>query len=308
MNNIEEIYYKLIYNYNEKVVLDSTFNVGFDEIDFPIKIVAKIGMKTLAEWEIDRRPSDELLEKNNLEYFSCDLKSALPVIIEENYKKYEQYYSEEEKELLKNLLHEYCNLSNDKLNDIFGHKGINELVDTMIPIKATEFKIINTKRGKYNQYYIIYDDKNQSDIKIEYDKLIEKLYYSSIINGQAGEFNSWKSIYGENENYLSIDDLYGTNREDLDNFGLLYSTNLEELEDRKYIIFLILDNIPTFRSNILYLAAIEYPKNSTLTITEVIENYIYDTFYTVSEKIQRRFITFLQRYCNNNNQSYIKRK
>ena len=42
--------------------------------------------------------------------------------------------------------------------------------------------------------------------------------------------------------------------------------------------------------------------------SEIIENYIYNTFYTVSETTQRRFITFLQRYCSEKENKYVKTK
>ena len=137
------------------------------------------------------------------------------------------------------------------------------------------------------------------------------MYSSSIINGQAGELD----ILTDNENkfiranFFSIDYLSGLNRDDLSNYNnFFYKPKNEELKEREFIILVISDIIPNCYDRILYFAPIEYPKGSKLTITKLIENFIYDTFCSVSEVTKRIYITFLQRYCNNNNQSYIKRK
>ena len=313
MNELDNIKYYFKNNensYSNSIDLRYLNVFNFVKFNYPIKIVAKAGMKTLAEWEIDEKPSDELLEKHIIDCPVVDLKSELSVLIEDNYKNYEQYYSEEEKILLRNLLSKYFDFSDDKLNDIFGYNDkISEMVKNMETIQATEFKLFKVR---HSETRYIFDKSYKSDKKIiDYDKLIKEIYYSSIINGRAGEVDIWRD-YDQNDSnshYYSIDKLYGFNRADLYKYNaFFYSPKTEELKDKEYIIFLIVDRAPRLDENILYFSLIEYPKDSNLTLIETIENYIYNTFYTVSETTQRRFITFLQRYCNDNTKQFVKTK
>ena len=125
------------------------------------------------------------------------------------------------------------------------------------------------------------------------------MYSSSIINGRVGELDIWQEKSQQEKKCYSIDNLSGFNKEDLSKYTyFIYSPEIEEFKGRDFFIFIICDIIPGFIDNFLYFAPIEYPKDSKLTITEIIENYIYSTFYTVSETTQRRFITFLQKYCS----------
>ena len=316
MNELDNIkYYFYSFNYNTNSYsnckdLRYLNDFNFVKFNYPIKIVAKAGMKTLAEWEIDKIHRDGLLKKYNIDYLTCDFKSELSVLIEENYKNFEQYYSEEEKKILRNLLSKYFNFSDDKLNDIFGYNDkITEMVKNMETIQATEFKLFEVRHLEMGY---IFEKCYKSDKKIiDYDKLIKETYYSSIINGRAGEVDIWRD-YDQDDfysHYYSIDKLYGFNREDLYKYNaFFYSPKTEELKDKEYIIFLIVDRAPRLIDNILYFALIEYPKDSKLTLIETIENYIYNTFYTVSETTQRRFITFLQRYCSDNTKQFVKTK
>ena len=313
MNELDNIKYYFKNNensYSNSIDLRYLNVFNFLKFNYPIKIVAKAGMKTLAEWEIDEKPSDELLEKHIIDCPVVDLKSELSVLIEDNYKNYEQYYSEEEKILLRNLLSKYFDFSDDKLNDIFGYNDkISEMVKNMETIQATEFKLFKVR---HSETRYIFDKSYKSDKKIiDYDKLIKEIYYSSIINGRAGEVDIWRD-YDQNDSnshYYSIDKLYGFNRADLYKYNaFFYSPKTEELKDKEYIIFLIVDRAPRLDENILYFSLIEYPKDSNLTLIETIENYIYNTFYTVSETTKRRFITFLQRYCNDNTKQFVKTK
>ena len=112
----------------------------------------------------------------------------------------------------------------------------------------------------------------------------------------------WKKCY-------SIDNLSGFNKEDLSKYSyFIYSPEIEDFKGRDFFIFVICDKIPGFIDNYLYLAPIEYPNYSNLTIYQIIENYIYNTFFTVSERVQRRYITFLQKYCNENDYKHVKTK
>ena len=313
MNELDNIKYYFKNNensYSNSIDLRYLNVFNFVKFNYPIKIVAKAGMKTLAEWEIDEMPSDELLEKHIIDCPVVDLKSELSVLIEDNYKNYEQYYSEEEKILLRNLLSKYFDFSDDKLNDIFGYNDkISEMVKNMETIQATEFKLFKVR---HSETRYIFEKSYKSDKKIiDYDKLIKETYYSSIINGRAGEVDIWRYYDQDDSNshYYSIDKLYGFNRADLYKYNaFFYSPKTEELKDKEYIIFLIVDIAPRLDENILYFSLIEYPKDSNLTLIETIENYIYNTFYTVSETTQRRFITFLQRYCNDNTKQFVKTK
>ena len=313
MNELDNIKYYFKNNensYSNSIDLRYLNVFNFLKFNYPIKIVAKAGMKTLAEWEIDEMPSDELLEKHIIDCPVVDLKSELSVLIEDNYKNYEQYYSEEEKILLRNLLSKYFDFSDDKLNDIFGYNDkISEMVKNMETIQATEFKLFEVRHSETS---FLFSKCYKSDKKIiDYDKLIKETYYSSIINGRAGEVDIWRYYDQDDSNshYYSIDKLYGFNRADLYKYNaFFYSPKTEELKDKEYIIFLIVDRASRLIENILYFALIEYPKDSNLTLIETIENYIYDTFYTVSETTQRRFITFLQRYCNDNTKQFVKTK
>ena len=181
---------------------------------------------------------------------------------------------------------------------------IKEMIESTETVKATEFNLFNLKKSWMDRY-IVGNKKN-----IVFDDLIKKMYLSSIINGQVGELDidensDYNDEYGY---YYSIDNLYGFNRDELNKYNFLYSTEVQELKGRKYIIFVILDRVPKFPNRILYFAPIDYPKYTDLSFIQIIENYIYSTFYTVSETTQRRFITFLQRYCSENKNQYIKRK
>ena len=310
LDNIKYYFKNNENNYSNSIDLRYLNVFNFLKFNYPIKIVAKAGMKTLAEWEIDEMPSDELLEKHIIDCPVVDLKSELSVLIEDNYKNYEQYYSEEEKILLRNLLSKYFDFSDDKLNDIFGYNDkISEMVKNMETIQATEFKLFEVRHSETS---FLFSKCYKSDKKIiDYDKLIKETYYSSIINGRAGEVDIWRDYDQDdfNSHYYSIDKLYGFNRADLYKYNaFFYSPKTEELKDKEYIIFLIVDRASRLIENILYFALIEYPKDSNLTLIETIENYIYDTFYTVSETTQRRFITFLQRYCNDNTKQFVKKK
>ena len=135
------------------------------------------------------------------------------------------------------------------------------------------------------------------------------MYSSSIINGRVGELDIWQETDQYEKKCYSIDNLSGFNKEDLSKYTyFIYSSEIEEFKERDFFIFVIYDRIPGFIDNILYLAPIEYPNYSNMTVYQIIENYIYSTFYTVSEPIQRRFITFLQRYCSEKENKYVKTK
>ena len=304
MVNLDNIEYEFYIRNNRKYI--DIENNRVNEYINPLVIVAKERMNIKAKWEISKMPSEELLKKNNIDPRTRDFKILIPISIEDNYKRYESSYTEEEKELLRNLLSKCFKLSEDKLNEIFGYKDIiTEMKNTMQPIAATEFKLL--KIYDWETSYFFKTGYVCAENKIIYDEQIRNMYFSSIINGHVGEVGKiWEDngCCDSDTYYCSIDNLYGYNREDLVNYNFLYSTRIEKIKGREYIIFIILDRIPKHTDRILYFAPIEYPKDSELTITEVIENYIYNTFYTVSEPIQRRFITFLQRYCNKDNKQY----
>ena len=297
-----------LYNIEIEKKIEKCLGHSLRETGIPFKIVAKAGMKTLAELEMTKIPSDELIKKNNIDLYNDNFKFVLPSIIEENYNPTIVYYSELEKELLSNLLSEYCELSDDKINDIFGSTDkIAEMINSMIPIQSTEFSLLN--KNKFMDK-IIYDEvKYLQDRKItNFDVLFEVMYSSSIINGGLADTNILVSDVYKYITIPSIYNLNGLNRQDLSSYSnLLYTPQKEELKEREYILLAIFDRVSGVPDRILHIAPIEYPKDSKLTITEIIENYIYNTFYTVSETTQRRFITFLQKYCNENNKTYIKR-
>ena len=300
MENLDNIEYEF---YTESHTnKNSLINIDFEKINrycYPIIIDAVAGLKTLAKWKI-KRPNNELLSKNNIDPDDYDFKNVLPIIIEDKYKSYEMYYSELEKELLRNLLSKYCALSDDKLNSIFGYEDkIKEMCEKIENVAATEFALLEITFPQEDTYYIDHYPK------IKFDDLINKIYSSAIINGREGELDEWESC---TDNYFSVENLLGFNREELVDYRFLYSTNIEELKGRDYIMFVIEDKIPKRSDRVKYIAPIEYPKDSKLTITEIIKNYIYSTFYTVSEPIQRRFITFLQRYCSEKENKYVKTK
>jgi len=290
-----------LYNIEAEEKIEKCLGHSFTETGIPFKIVAKAGMKTLAELEMTKMPSDELMKNDNFKY-------VLPSIIEENYKPTEVYYSELEKKILRNLLSDYCKLSDDKLNDIFGYTDkIAEMINSMIPIQSTGFSLLN--KNKFMKT-INYDDvKYLQGIKADsFDALFEEMYSSSIINGGLADTNIYVSDVYKYITIPSIYNLNGLNRQDLSSYSnLLYTPQKEELKEREYILLAIFDKVPWISDRILHIAPIDYPKDSKLTITEIIENYIYSTFYTVSETTQRRFITFLQKYCSENNKQYIKR-
>ena len=181
---------------------------------------------------------------------------------------------------------------------------IKKMIESTETVKATEFNLFNLKNS-WMYRYIVGNKKI-----IVFDDLINKMYLSSIINGQEGELDidensDYNDKYGY---YYSIDNLYGFNRDELNKYNFLYSTEVQELKGRKYIIFVILDRVQKFPNRILYFAPIDYPKNTDLSFIQIIENYIYSTFYTVSETTQRRFITFLQRYCSEKENKCVKTK
>jgi len=311
LNNIE---------IEEKIKKDLYYS--FFEIGIPFKIVAKAGMKTLAEWEMSKVPSDELIKKYNIDLFDADIKSVLPSIIEENYNPTIVYYSELEKKLLRMLLSKYSEVSDDKLNEIFGYEDfLYEIKNTIQPINITQFKLLATEwneigynfnnSSEENKVYYGYELNNSSEENtINFEKVINELYSSAIINGQAGELDIWEDNDGKDKHtkYYSVENLLGLNREELAIYDFIYSAKSEELKGKEYIIFVILDRLREFHDRVLYFAPIEYPKDSDLNFIQIIENYIYNTFYTVSEPIQRRYITFLQRYCNENQKQYTKIK
>ena len=298
MVNLDNIEYEFYIRNNRKYI--DVENNRVNEYINPLVIVAKEGMNIKAKWEISKIPSKELLIKNNIDPRTRDYKILIPISIEDNYKRYESSYTEEEKELLRNLLSKCFKLSEDKLNEIFGYKDkIKEMCERFENVAATEFKLIKINHLQSGTYYI-----NRCP-KIKFDDLINKIYSSAIINGREGELDEWESC---TDNYFSVENLLGFNREELVDYKFLYSTNIEKLKGRDYIMFVIEDRVPKRYDKIKYIAPIEYPKDSDLNFIQIIENYIYNTFYTVSEPIQRRFITFLQRYCNENQKQYTKIK
>ena len=306
MGNIENVNYKL---YPSNIDIEKILSWKLLDVAFPIEIVAKAGMKILTEWEIDGRPSDELLKKNNIDIEKSTIRSALPVIIEENLKLYESYYSEEEKKYLRYFLSKYWEVSDDKLNEIFGSTDkIAEMKNSMIPIQSTGFSLLNKNifMDKIN-YDVV---KYLQDIKItNFDVLFEEMYSSSIINGGLADTNILVSDVNKYITIPSIYNLNGLNRQDLSSYSrFFYTPQKEELKEREYILLAIFDRVPRVPDRILHIAPIVYPKDSKLTITEIIENYIYSTFYTVSETTQRRFITFLQKYCSEKENKYVKTK
>ena len=306
MGNIENVNYKL---YPSNIDIEKILSWKLLDVGFPIEIVAKAGMKKLTEWEIDRSPSDELLKKNNIDIEKSTIRSALPVIIEENFKLYESYYSEEEKKYLRYFLSKYCEVSDDKLNEIFGCNDIiTEMKNTMQPIQAAKFNLLRMKKDDNTFSIDKCRDITEKQI-IVFDKLINEMYSSSIINGRVGELDIWQETDQYGKKFCSIDNLSGFNKEDLSKYTyFIYSPEIEEFKGRDFFIFIICDIIPGFIDNFLYFAPIEYPNYSNLTVYQIIENYIYSTFYTVSEPIQRRFITFLQRYCSEKENKYVKTK
>ena len=300
MENLDNIEYEFYMESHTNK--NSLINIDFEKINrycYPIIIDAVAGLKTLAKWKI-KRPNNELLSKNNIDPDDYDFKNVLPIIIEDKYKSYEMYYSELEKELLKNLLSKYCELSDDKLNSIFGYKDkIKEMCERIENIAATEFALLEITYPQEDTYYIDHYPK------IKFDDLINKIYSSAIINGREGELDEWESC---TDNYFSVEKLLGFNREELVDYSFLYSTNIEELKGRDYIMFVIEDRVYQRGIRVKYIAPIEYPKDSDLNFIQIIKNYIYNTFYTVSEPVQRRFITFLQRYCSEKENKYVKTK
>ena len=303
-------FYSIYVKYEVKEKIEKYLGHSFTETGIlPFKIVAKAGMKTLAEWEIDRIPSDEFLKKNNIDIEKSTIRSALPSIIEENFKQYKSYYSEEEIKYLRYLLSKYCEVSDDKLNEIFGYKDkIAEMINSMIPIQSTEFSLLNKNKFMDKINYDVV--KYLQDIKItNFDVLFEEMYSSSIINGGLADTNILVSDVNKYITIPSIYNLNGLNRQDLSSYSrFFYTPQKEELKEREYILLAIFDIVPRVPDRILHIAPIVYPKDSKLTITEIIQNYIYSTFYTVSETTQRRFITFLQKYCNENQKQYTKIK
>ena len=305
MENIKiEFYIKTYDNYY------CNTDVGINNLNnycYPVKIAVKTEIKTIKEWEI-KKPNIEYLKKNNINPDDHELKSVLPIIIRDDFKKYKSYYSEEEIKYLRYLLSKYCEVSDDKINEIFGCKDIiTEMKNTMQPIQAAKFNLLKMGKDDISFSFEKCRDITEKQI-IVFDKLINEMYSSSIINGRVGELDIWQETDQYGKKFCSIDNLSGFNKEDLSKYTyFIYSPEIEEFKGRDFFIFIICDIIPGFIDNFLYFAPIEYPKDSKLTITEIIENYIYNTFYTVSETTQRRFITFLQKYCNENNKTYIKR-
>ena len=303
MENIKiEFYVKL--NDNNYCNTDVGIN-QLNNLDYPVKIAVKTEIKTIKEWEI-KKPNSEYLVQNNINPNYHKLKSVLPIIIRDDFKKYKSYYSEEEIKYLRYLLSKYCEVSDDKINEIFGCKDIiTEMKNTIQPVQITQFKIIKID---WNE-----NDYKQKDEAEEYnadiDNLINKLYSSSIINGQVGECDILNNTDEDDNdtNLYSVENLLGLNREEIAYYKFIYSSKREELRGREFIIFIILDRLREYPDRILYFVPIEYPKDSKLNYIQIIENYIYSTFYTVSETTQRRFISFLQKYCDKNNKPYIKK-
>ena len=109
---------------------------------------------------------------------------------------------------------------------------IKEMIESTETVKATEFNLFNLKESWMNRY-IVGNKKN-----IVFDDLINKMYLSSIINGQEGELDidensDYNDKYGY---YYSIDNLYGFNRDELNKYNFLYSTEVQELKGRKYML------------------------------------------------------------------------
>ena len=298
MENLDNIEYEFYIKNNRKYI-DIKNNLINNNIN-PIVIVAKEGMNIKAKWEISKMPSEDPFLTKNIDPRTRDYKTYIPICIEENYKRYESSYTEEEKELLRNLLSKCFKLSEDRLNSIFGYKDkIKEMCERFENVAATEFALLEMTYPQLDTYYIDHCPE------IKFDDLINNIYSSAIINGREGELDEWESC---TDNYFSVENLLGFNREELVDYNFLYSTNIEELKGRDYIMFVIEDRVPRRGDKIKYIAPIEYPKDSNLNFIQIIENYIYNTFYTVSEPIQRRFITFLQRYCSEKENKYVKTK
>ena len=224
-------------------------------------------MKKLTEWEIDGRPSDELLKKNNIDIEKSTIRSALPVIIEENFKLYESYYSEEEKKYLRYFLSKYCEVSDDKLNEIFGCKDIiTEMKNTMQPIQAAKFNLLRMKKDDNTFSIDKCRDITEKQI-IVFDKLIYEMYSSSIINGRVGELDIWQETDQYGKKFCSIDNLSGFNKEDLSKYTyFIYSPEIEEFKGRDFFIFIICDIIPGFIDNFLYFGT--YSQNFLLSNKE----------------------------------------
>ena len=304
---MENIKIEFYVNHNDNHYCNTDVGINqLNNLDYPVKIAVKTEIKTIKEWEI-KRPDREYLEKNNINPNNHKLKSVLPIIIRDDFKKYKSYYSEEEIKYLRYLLSKYCEVSDDKINEIFGCKDIiTEMKNTIQPVQITQFKILRTDRNDNDYEHKDEVEEHNADI----DNLINKLYSSSIINGQVGECDILNNTDEDDNdtNLYSVENLLGLNREELAYYKLIYSSKREELRGREFIIFIILDRLREYPDRILYFVPIEYPKDSKLNYIQIIENYIYSTFYTVSEPIQRRFITFLQRYCSEKENKYVKTK
>ena len=189
MENIKiEFYIKTFDNYY------CNTDVGINHLNnyfYPVKIAVKTEIKTIKEWEI-KKPNSEYLVKNNINPDDHEFKSVLPIIIRDDFKKYESYYSEEEKKYLRYLLSKYCEVSDDKLNEIFGCNDIiTEMKNTMQPIQAAKFNLLKIKKDDIPFSFEKCRDLTKKQI-IVFDKLISGMYSSSIINGRVGELDIWQ--------------------------------------------------------------------------------------------------------------------
>ena len=153
MENLDNIEYEF-YIRNNREYIDIENNIVNNYIN-SIVIVAKEGMNIKAKWEISKMPSEDPFLTKNIDPRTRDFKTFIPISIEENYKRYESSYTEEEKELLRNLLSKYFKLSEDKLNEIFGYKDkIKEMCERFENVAATEFALLEITFPQVHTYYI----------------------------------------------------------------------------------------------------------------------------------------------------------
>ena len=256
MENIKiEFYVKL--NDNNYCNTDVGIN-QLNNLDYPVKIAVKTEIKTIKEWEI-KRPDREYFVKNNINPNNHKLKSVFPIIIRDDFKKYESYYSEEEIKYLRYLLSKYCEVSDDKINEIFGCKDIiTEMKNTMQPIQAAKFNLLRMKKDE-NTFSIDKCREITEKQIIVFDKLINDMYSSSIINGRGGELDIWQEKDEHEEKCYSIDNLSGFNKEDLSKYTyFIYSPAIEEYKGRDFFIFIIFDIIIRFIYNFFYFSFINY--------------------------------------------------